>query len=280
MNDSFFYALTSNPFLQMALIAALLASVCSGIIGSYTVVKRVVFISGSIAHAVLGGIGIAIYLNYLTLNPLFCPLTGAIFSAFFFGFIIGWVHLKYKQRVDSVIAAIWSIGMAIGVILISITPGSNAELMNFLFGNLLWASYREIYLLLILNGIIIFSSLIFHKRFLAICFDETNAYLQNQPVTFLYFFLLSLICLTIVILIQVIGAILVISMLCLPAAIANIFTRKLSKMIFIAIFLSCIMSFFGTYISFVFNWPVGATIALITTIFYFSFLPVKRILQS
>ena len=276
MNDSFFYAITTNPFLQMALFAALLASVCSGIIGSYTVVRRVVFISGSIAHAVLGGIGVALYLHYYTLNPIFSPLSGAIFSAFFFGFIIGWMHLKYKQRVDSVIAAIWSIGMAIGVILISITPGSNAELMNFLFGNLLWASHREVYLLIILNAIIILSSVIFHKRFLAICFDETNAYLQKQPVVFLYFFLLSLICLTIVILIQVIGAILVISMLCLPAAIANIFTRKLSKMILLAILLSCIMSLLGTYISFVFNWPVGATIALITTIVYFSSLPIKK----
>ena len=93
MNDSFFYALSTNPFLQMALIAGLLASLGSGIIGSYTVAKRVVFISGSIAHAVLGGIGIALYLQYYTLNPIFSPLLGAIFSAFCFGFIIGWMHL-------------------------------------------------------------------------------------------------------------------------------------------------------------------------------------------
>ena len=124
-------------FLQMALFASILASIASGIIGSYTVAKRVVFISGSISHAVLGGIGIAIYLNYYTLNPLFSPLSGAVCSAFFFGFIIGWLHLKYRQRIDSVIAAIWSLGMAIGVILISITPGSNAELMNF-FTRQLW----------------------------------------------------------------------------------------------------------------------------------------------
>lgn len=264
----------------MALFAALLASIGAGIMGSYTVARRVVFISGSIAHAVLGGIGIAIYLHYFTLNPIFSPLTGAIASAFVFGFIIGYMHLKYRQRVDSVIAAIWSFGMAIGVILISITPGSNAELMNFLFGNLLWASMRELYLLAILNLIIITSSILLHKRFLSICFDEVNAYLQKQPVVLIYFFLLSLICLTIVILIQVVGAILVISMLCLPAAIANIFTRRLSKMIYVAIGLSCLMSFLGTYISYLFNWPVGATIALITTCFYFLSLPLKQLLVS
>ena len=280
MNDSFFTALMSNPFLQMALFAALLASISSGIMGSYTVARRVVFISGSIAHAVLGGIGIALYLQYFTLNPLFSPLFGAIVSAFVFGFIIGWMHLKYKQRVDSVIAAIWSFGMAIGVILISITPGSNAELMNFLFGNLLWASHRELYLLGILNCIIVVSSILLHKRFLAICFDEINAYIQKQPVILIYFFLLSLICLTIVILIQVVGAILVISMLCLPAAIANIFTRSLSKMIYLAILLSALMSFIGTYLSYLFNWPVGATIALITTCFYFLSLPLKQLLVS
>jgi len=280
MNDSFFSALASNPFLQMALLAALLASIGGGIMGSYTVARRVVFISGSIAHAVLGGIGIAIYMQYFTMNPIFTPLLGAVISAFVFGFIIGYMHLKYRQRVDSVIAAIWSFGMAIGVILISITPGSNAELMNFLFGNLLWASYRELYLLLILNGIIIISSILLHKRFLSICFDEVNAYLQKQPVNLIYFFLLSLICLTIVILIQVVGAILVISMLCLPAAIANIFTRSLSKMIYLAIVLSAIMSFLGTYVSYLFNWPVGATIALITTCFYFLSLPLKQLLVS
>lgn len=280
MNDSFISALLYNPFLQMALLASLLASICSGIIGSYAVVKRVVFLSGSIAHAVLGGIGICIYLNYFTLNPLFSPLLGAVISSFVFGFIIGYIHLNYKQRVDTIIAAIWSIGMATGVIFISITPGSNAQLMSFLFGNLLWASSQEIFLLLILNVLIIISALICHKRFLAICFDETNAKLQKQPVTLLYFLLLSLICLTIVVLIQVVGAILVIALLCLPAATANIFCKKLSTMILLSIVLSSGICMIGTFLSYVLNLPIGATIALIATLLYFFSLPLNKLLVS
>ena len=235
---SFLQALIHNPFLQLALFAGLASSLAGGIVGSYIVAKRIVFISGSISHAVLGGIGLFVFLNYITGSAFFTPMMGALLAAVFFGFLIGSLHFYYKQREDTIIAAIWSIGMALGVIFISLVPSSNIALMDFLFGNLLWASLTEIKMLLVLDGIIILISLICHKRFLAIAFDEKGAYLQKQPVTFLYFLLLSLVSITVVLLIQTIGAILVIAMLCLPAAIANLFTNRLSKMIYLSIALS------------------------------------------
>jgi len=275
MTDSFWVALMTNPFLQTALLVGLAASVAGGIVGSYVVSKRIVFISGSVSHAVLGGIGLFVYLQYLTGMAIFTPLLGGILSALLFAFLIGWIHLRYRQREDTVIAAIWSIGMALGVIFISIVPGSNAQLMDFLFGNLLWASHRELWMLISLDIVIAILCLIFHRRFLAICFDETLSYLQHQPVKFLYFLLLTLVAVTVVLLIQIIGAILVIATLCLPAAIANLLTSRLSKIIYTAILLSCLFTFIGIYLSYVFNWPPGSTIALTITIFYFLALPLK-----
>jgi zinc transport system permease protein len=275
MNTSFFTALFHNPFLQMSILAGLFASIASGVVGSYVVAKRVVFLSGSISHAVLGGFGLFVFLNHVTKNPVFHPLLGALISAVVFGFLIGWTHLYHKQREDSVIAAIWSLGMSVGVILISIVPGNNAELMNFLFGNLLWANTKDIYMLGVLDLLIVTISFLLHRRFLAISFDVVQSTLQKQPVDLLYFTLISLVSVTVVMMIQTIGAILLISLLCLPAVIANMITIRLSKMICLAVFFSTFFTLLGIYLSYHFNWPPGATIALIITLFYFLSLPLR-----
>ena len=274
--NSFFAELSSNFILVTAVLAALAAAIAGGIVGSYVVAKRIVFISGSISHAVLGGIGLFTFLQFITKSSFFSPLLGAIFAALFFAALIGFIHIKYKEREDSIIAAIWSLGMALGVIFITLVPNGNAALLDFLFGNLLWARMEDVYMLLALDAIIIISALLLHQRFLAISFDETESYIQKQPVYFLYFFLLFLVALTVVLMIQVVGAILVISLLCLPAAIANLFTKSLGKMIYISVLLSCAFSFLGIYLSYVLNWPPGATIAFVITIFYFISLPLKR----
>lgn len=266
-----------NPFLLMALFAGLAASVASGIVGSYVVVKRIVFISGSIAHSVLGGMGLFLYLRRTFDLPWLRPIYGALVAAIAAAFIIGWIHLHYKQREDTVIAALWASGMAVGVIFVSLTPGYNVELMNFLFGNILWTSGANLITLLILDAVVVAIVLLLHSKFLAICFDEKEAALQKIPVTSLYFLLLSLIAITTVLLIQVIGAILVIAMLTLPAAIAGSFTKRLSHMMLLAILIGSFFTFLGLFLSYVLNWPPGATISLTTTIAYLLHLPLKRI---
>jgi zinc transport system permease protein len=271
---SFWYVLWHNPFLQTALFAGLAASFAGGVVGSYVVVKRIVFISGSISHAVLGGIGASLFLGYL-LGRSLPLLVGAILASIFFGFLIGWIHRRYRQREDSVIAAIWSLGMAAGVIFISIVPGNNAALMDFLFGNLLWANQSDVWMLLSLDLIVLAIALLCHVRFLSISFDETQCLLQRERVSFLYFLLLTLVSFTVVLMIQIIGAILVIAMLCLPAAIANLLTQRLSKMICLAVALSLFFTFSGIYLSYTLNWPPGATISLLTTTAYFISLPLK-----
>ncbi len=265
---SFFEALIAHPLLLSALLAGFASSVVSGIIGSYVVVKRIVFISGSIAHSVLGGIGFCVWLERTQGVTWASPLLGALIAAIISALLIGWISLNYKEREDSVIAALWSVGMALGVLFISQTPGFNVELNNFLIGNILWVSPQDIGVLLGLDVFILAIVFCLHKRFLAICFDEDQARLQGIPVNLYYLLLLVLTAVTVVLLIQIVGIILVITMLALPPAIANLFTSRLSMMMAIAIGLSCCFYFLGTFAAFHFDWPGGATIALVSGVAY------------
>lgn len=265
---AFLELLFTNPLFISALIAGILASLAGGIVGSYVVVKRISFISGGISHSVLSGIGFCLWLERVHGFMWASPLLGALSSAVLSSFLIGWIHLYRREREDSVIAALWAIGMAIGVVFISITPGFNVELGNFLVGNILWVTQEDLIVLSVLDGVVIVTVLLLHKRFLAICFDEDQAFLQGQNVRLLYMILLILTGICVVLLIQVVGIILVMMMLAVPPAIANLFTNRLSSMMILASVISSLYCFFGMMAAFYLDWPVGATIALISGISY------------
>lgn len=273
---SFFEALQYNPLLLSAVIAGLASSVVSGIIGSYVVVKRIVFICGSISHSVLSGIGFCLWLERAKGIEWITPLQGALVAGVLSALLIGWIHLYYRQREDSVIAALWSVGMAVGILFISQTPGFNVELTNFLIGNILWVTPSDLYVLFALDIVILICVACLHKRFLAICFDEEQAYLQGVPVHSLYLLLLVLTAVSIVLLIQVVGIILVMTMLTIPAAIANLFTGRLSAVMLIAVVISGLFCFFGTAIAYHLDWPGGATIAFVAGIIYVITLGCRR----
>ncbi len=273
---SFFEALRVNPLLLYAIFAGLAASVVSGIIGAYVVVKRIVFISGSISHSVLGGIGFCLWLERAQGVEWISPLYGALVAAIVSALIIGWIHLHYREREDTVIAALWSIGMSVGVLFISQTPGFNVELTNYLIGNILWVTPQDLTLLCLLDAGVLAIVVCLHKRFLAICFDEEQAALQGLPVNTLYLLLLILAAISIVLLIQVVGIILVMTMLTIPAAIANIVTSRLSVMMFLAVLISAIFCLAGTAAAYHLDWPTGATIALLAGVAYVMALVSKR----
>lgn len=273
---TFFEALYENPILLTALLAGFAASIVSGIIGSYVVVKRIVFIAGSISHSVLSGIGLAIWLERAKGVEWISPLYGALAAAVLSALLLGYIHLHYKQREDSIIAALWSIGMAVGVLFISQTPGYNVELTNFLIGNILWVSKTDLYILWGLDSVTIILILCLHKRFLAICFDEEQARLQGLPVNALYMLLLILIAVSVVLLIQVVGIILVLTMLTIPAAIANLFTMSMSRMMLLAILISASFCFLGNAIAYDMDWPTGATVALLAGLSYVASLVIIR----
>lgn len=269
-------ALSENPFLWLALLAGLAASLASGVIGSYVVTKRIVSISGSIAHSVLGGMGLFLFLRRTYHLPFLTPLYGALLAGISSALLMGWIHLKYKEREDTVIAALWSTGMSIGVVFIALTPGYNVELLNFLFGNILWVTRGDIQLLLILDVFVLGMVALLYRRFLAICFDEEQSCLQGLPVKTLYLLLLCLVAISVVLLIQVVGAILIIAMLAIPAAIAGTLTRRLSTMMWLATLLGSIFTITGLYASYSLNWPPGASIALIAALAYALSLPGRR----
>lgn len=272
--------LFTNPFLYMALLAGFAASITSGVMGSFVVIKRIVFISGSIAHSVLGGMGLFLFLRRQYGITWLTPIQGAMIAAILAALLIGWIHLKYREREDTVIAALWSTGMSIGVIFVALTPGYNVELMHYLFGNILWVTKQDVWMLFGLDLIVVALVALFRHQFLAICFDEESAKLQNVPVRFFYLLLLTLIALSVVLLIQVVGAILVIAMLAIPAAIASSLTCRFSKVMVLAVLIGCFFTFVGTALSYQLNWPPGATIALVAALFYLLSFPVRRVRSS
>ena len=256
-----FDTVLDNSFLQRALLAGLLASFACGITGSYVVVKRMSFISGGIAHGVLGGMGIAYFLGGN-------PLLGAIPAALLFGLLIGIITLQETSYQDTVIGAVWAIGMAVGIIFIYKTPGYAANLFSYLFGNILMVGWPDIWMLLILNAIIITVVLLFYKGLLAVCFDAEFARVQGVSVKFLYLLLLSLVALTVVVLVKVVGVILVIALLTLPASIARQWVEGLRKIMLIATAASLLFIVTGIAVSYPYDLPVGATVVLVTGVFF------------
>jgi zinc transport system permease protein len=269
-------AFLENPFILMALWASLLASVASGVIGSFVIIKRISFIAGSIAHSILGGMGLCLWLQR-TQGLSFCePIYGAFFSAIASALFLGWIHLNYKEREDAIIAAIWSTGMAIGMIFLSLTPGNNVELFNYLFGNILFIDKIDLIQLSALNIILVGVVAFYYKRFLALCFDDEQALLQGVSVKKLYLFLLILVAISVVLLMQIIGVILVIALLTIPATLASLFTHRLSVMMAFAALFCALFSIFGIGVSTTLNWPPGATITLIAALSYLVLLPLKK----
>ncbi len=276
----FIEAVLTSPVLQMAIFASIGASVASGIIGSYVVTKRIVSICGSLAHAVLSGLGCALWMQKRYELDWLLPIYGALVAAVLAALLIGWVHLRYREREDAIIAMLWSIGMATGVVFVSQTPGYTVELMHFLLGNILWVSSADLIVLIVLDVIIIASVALFHEQFLAICFDERQARLQGLKVGPLYILLLVLTALSIVILINIVGIILVLSMLALPPSIAGAFVRRLLPMMGVAIVLNLFFSIGGLALSYRLNWPAGATIALFSGFVYLLSLRFERAVNS
>lgn len=236
--------------------------------GTYVVIRRILSIAGSISHSVLGGMGFFIWLKHAYGISWLSPFGGALVAALLSAFLIGWIHLNYKERTDTVIGLIWSTGMAIGVIFIYLTPGYNLELMEFLFGSILWVTKKELGYLALLNCFLIGSVYVYHNRFLAICFDEEHARLQKLPVKRLFIFLLALVSISVVLLIKTVGAILVIAMLSIPAAIAGTYSHKTVTIMALATVFGFIFTFIGLIAAFALNFPPGATIALTASLLY------------
>lgn len=243
-------------FMRHAIAASVLVSIACGIIGTFVVVNRIVFMSGGIAHAAYGGIGLGYFFS-------FNPVVGAIVFAIAMALIMGWIERKLHQRKDTIIGVMWAIGMAIGIILIDLTEGYKAGLESYLFGSILAVSQRNLIIMLLLDILIAAMVILFYKELLAISFDPVYAQTRNIPVDSIYLMLVGAIALTVVMVMQIVGIIMVIALLSIPAAIASQFFKELKIIMFAAIALGVVFTLTGLWLSYFFNLTSGATIILV-----------------
>ncbi len=257
----FLLALNQYEFLQTAVLAGVLASIGCGITGTYVVTKRIAFLAGGIAHSVLGGMGMALYFGWH-------PMLGALLAAVLVALLIGWIRLHWRTQEDTLISAIWAIGMAIGIIFIAKTPGYQTNLMSYLFGDILLVSRESLWLMVILDIVLILTVAAFHRQFLAVVFDEEFARLRGVPVSFFYLLLLVLVAVTVVLLIQVVGLILVLALLTLPATVAQHYLTGLGAMMLVASLLGMLLTLAGIGLAYTPDLPVGPTIILLAGMVY------------
>ena len=249
-------------FMRNALIAGTMVSIICGVVGTLVVVNRLVFLSGGIAHAAYGGIGLAVYFGF---SPGF--FTAGFASAV--ALVMGAITVKDKHRADAAIGALWAIGMALGIILVSLTPGYNVDLMGYLFGSILTVVKSDIWMMIALNVVILLVVLLFYKEFIAISYDEEFAFVVGIPVTLFYFILLLMTSLAVVVTIKVVGLILVIALLSIPPSIAEDYTHSLGGMMFMASLFGIFFTVCGLYLSFNYNLPSGAAIIMVAGAVFF-----------
>lgn len=232
-----------NPFLYSGLLAGLLASLACGVIGPHLIARRLVFLAGAIAHIAVGGLGAAIFLahKFETFAALE-PMHGALASALLAAVILALVERYGAERLDTLIGALWATGMAVGILLIKFTPGYHSELMGYLFGNIVYADAADVRRMAVLGLLVALGAALFHKRFLALCVDPQQAELQGVSVFATHLVFLLLVALTVISLTQVVGLILVIALLSLPAATAAHLARRLPAQIGLATLLCALLT--------------------------------------
>jgi len=249
-------------FMRNALAAGVLVSVICGVLGTLVVVNRIVFISGGIAHAAYGGIGLGLYLGI-------SPSLGAVLFSVLISVVMGVASVKSKERADTIIGVMWALGMALGIIFVELTPGYNVDLMSYLFGSILSVPRTDIWYMLSLLVVVLGGVSLFYKELIALSYDEEFSFVVGIPVKTLYFGLLVLISLSVIVIIRVVGLILVIALLTIPPYIAERYTDSLGKMMVLSSLLSVAFTLAGLYLSYQFNLASGATIILVAGIAFF-----------
>ncbi|MBN1976273.1 MAG: metal ABC transporter permease [Anaerolineae bacterium] len=280
-------------FMRNALLAGVFVSIACGIIGTFVVIKRIVFVSGGIAHAAYGGIGLGYYFKYSVLpilladaararldpRPGYYPLFGAILFSLVSAVAMGLVQRRTRQRADTVIGAMWAIGMATGIIFVDLTAGYKVDLMSYLFGSILAVQPSELLVILGLDIVVILLVVLFYKELVAISFDETFATVENVPVDVIYIVLLCMIALTVVMMMRVVGLIMVIALLTMPAAISGQFARDMRRMMMLASILGILFTTVGLWLSYAWDLTSGATIILVSGAAYLLSLAVKSLVR-
>lgn len=258
----FFTAILTYDFLRDALLAALLSGIACGIVGTYVVARRMVFLSGGITHASFGGIGIAYHFG---LNPIGGALVFAVLSALG----IEWAGAKGRIREDSAIGIVWSVGMAVGLLFIFTTPGYAPNLMSFLFGDILTVSHSNIIALAVLVGALLLVMAFFSRPIIYSAFDREFAKSQGVRADLILAIMTVLTSVAIVLSIRIVGIVLLISLLTIPPVIASCFTKSYSKISLWASVFAVVGNIVGIYVAWKIDFPVGATTIILLAVVLF-----------
>ena len=262
--------LLGQGFVQHALMAALLVSVAAGVVGALVVVNRLVFMTGGIAHTAYGGVGTAIFLGLPVL-----PVTGVFTAAA--ALLLGVLTRRQRERTDTLIGVIWAAGMALGLILVELTPGYQAGLMTYLFGSILTVATVDLWLMAGIDTVILGLALYYYRDLLSFSFDPVFARTRGIPVTGLYFMLLLLVAQTVVMMIQVVGLLLVIALLTLPPYLAQRYTRTLGGMMALSGIFSLLFCLAGLYASYWFDIGSGPAIIATACAIYLLVVGIERV---
>lgn len=263
------------PFIRYAFLAGLFSSIAFGMIGSYVVVKRISYIAGSVSHATLAGIGLALYMNEAHSVTWLSPMTGGLCAALITSVILSFVTGRNRERSDTAIGTVWAIGMAVGILFIYASPGYGDPL-SYLFGNILLIKKADLVMIIFLDILIASVVMLFYNQFLAVSFDEEFARVRGVN-TFLYNTVLTvLIALTVVLMVSTVGIVMVIAFMTIPPATASLFTKTLWKMMLLSCVLCALSSFSGLFISYSMNIPSGATTIISAGIVYFAASIIKK----
>lgn len=258
----FFSAIATYDFLADALLAAILSGVACGIVGTYVVTRRMVFLSGGITHASFGGIGIAYHFG---LNPIGGAMIFAILSALG----IEWAGTKGRMREDSAIGIVWSLGMAIGILFVFATPGYAPNLMSFLFGDVLTVTHSSIVALAVLVGALVLVMALWWRPIMYASFDREYARSQRVNAGAILTAMTVLTAITIVLSIRIVGIVLLISLLTIPAVIVGSLTKSYPKIIVGAALLAVVGNVAGIWAAYKMDFPVGATTIILLGIALF-----------
>lgn len=256
-------------FMRHALAAGLLASIICGIMGTLAVVNRIVFLSGGIAHAAYGGIGLALFFGW----PYLAGTLGFSLAA---AFLMAAVSLKSRHRADTIIGVIWALGMAIGIILTDLTPGYNVDLMSYLFGSILTVPATDLYIMIAMGILIALLVAFYYKDLLALSYDEEFARIRGVPVKALYFAMIGMLAVTIVLVIRVVGLILVIALLTIPPFIVEKYARSLMQMMIGSSLLGAVFTIVGLWLAYAYDLTSGAAIILVAGLGFIISLLIDR----
>lgn len=274
---TFFKDLCSYPFLVNAVVAVLLASVAAGVVGSLVVVRRSTYLAGAVSHSILAGLGLARLLQRRFGFDGLSPMAGAVLVAVGVALLTARLSARGKQRSDTVLSAVWTGGMALGVSFVAATPGYQDDLMSYLFGSILLVSGTDLAWMAAMNVLILGVMALCYNRFLAIAFNEELARLRGVNTAAYEVVYHVLTALTVVLLVRVAGIVLAIALLTLPAAAAGLLTRRLDRMMALAVGIGAGVSLLGLAVSYVPGWPPGATIVEISVVVYLAAAGINKV---